>query len=428
MNTEASTVTGKENRTKTIGPVDIIIPTYNNWDMLASCVSSILAARLAYPVRILIVNNGHPDSLSMLSPHPSVEVIESGGKNLGWEGGLKEGLKRSTSEFVCFMNDDAFIPPSSMRWLSNLVSFFRFPEIGAVGPTSNVVMGTQNIWKQIAFPYVEVSYLIGFCVLLRRKALDEVGGVDDTLPGGDDLDVSIRLRSAGYKLICARDVFVYHHGFSTGNRLHGDAGKKNGWNSKEMSDRTNTAIIKKHGFRKWFECIMGLEYKSIQNYEDKEGDFIRPLVVGEKVLDLGCANNKTIPSSVGVDIVKKGEAIQNLNVRSEADVTADVTKALPFDEGSQDTIIARHILEHCLDPIDALENWSRYLREGGRLIVAVPDEEAQASISLNPEHVHAFIAEFLGKCAASVGFLVVSLNRIEPGVIVGVFEKRGKQK
>ena len=44
-------------------------------------------------------------------------------------------------------------------------------------------------------------------------------------------------------------------------------------------------------------------------------------------------------------------------------------------DSSQDFIIANHVIEHMSDPIRALENWSRVLKVGGRLFMAVPDME-----------------------------------------------------
>src|SRR3990167_1680851 len=132
---------------KTIEPIDLICPTYNNSAILSQCVNSILALNLSYPIRILIINNGHPDSLSRIGTHPLVSVIQTGGKNLGWEGGLKLGLEHSKSEFVGFINDDIYIPTASKDWVRMLMSNFTDPKVGAVGPSSNCVMGTQNIWK-----------------------------------------------------------------------------------------------------------------------------------------------------------------------------------------------------------------------------------------------------------------------------------------
>ena len=407
---------------KTIEPIDLICPTYNNPLVLSQCVNSILALNLGYPIRILIVNNGHPDSLSRIGAHPLVKVIQSGGRNLGWEGGLKLGLEHSKSEFVGFINDDIFIPTASKDWIRILMSNFIDPQVGAVGPSSNCVMGTQNIWKLLPHVAVETTFLIGFCMFVRRKALDEAGGIDDGLPGGDDLDLSIRLRDKGYKLVCRKDVFVYHHGFVTGSALHGGADRPGGWNSREMTEKTDVALIQKHGFKKWFGCRMGLEYPGLSKGVDNEGDIVRKYIVGEKIADLGCANNKTVPHAIGVDMVPKGEKIANLNANSEADVQADVEVGLPFGPGSMDCIIARHILEHTLDPIQTVRMWMACLKVGGRLIIAVPDEDQVRSISLNPEHLHAFDEKSLKTLGSACGLMPIASEKTQTCSLVMVFQ------
>lgn len=374
--------------------VSIIIPTWNNYDYLTSCLNSILSTNfVSGQMKIYVVNNGHINSCDFVKGNPYIELINCG-ENLGWEGGLKEGLKKAKGEFVMFLNDDTFIPLESHHWLTKMLNHFNDPRIGAVGPASNVVMGAQNMFATREPQMKFVNLLIGFCILIKRSILEEAGGVDDTLPGGDDLDLSIRIRDKGYKLLADRTVFVFHHGFKTGERIHGTADKPLGWNSVEFTDKLNDAIIRKHGFRKWFDTI----YKSPEvndvfpkNYlVDKEGNEIRK-IVGEtgSVVDIGCGATKTVERAIGVDIIPKGEEIDTLNhVISVADVTADVSKPLPLAEGNYDFVVARHIIEHMLDPIDAIGNWMKILKKGGKLIIATPDEDKIQSMIANIEHKH----------------------------------------
>lgn len=392
-------------------PVSIIIPTYDNVEQLNACVASIVNYNYVYPVDVIIVNNGQAPLEEMFKTWPDVRVITSG-KNLGWEGGLKEGLKHTTSKYVCFANDDIYIPRASSTWLRNMVRAMEFyPEFGAIGPASNVVMGPQNIFSEPHSQGFRATFLIGFCVLFRRSALDDIGGVDDALPGGDDLDYSIRLRLKGWQMACLKDVFVYHHGFQTGNRVHGDHTKVNGWNSPQMTERTNTALIKKHGFMAWWETLtpQPIDPKE-QQHGDTEGDKVRAFVKGDKVADLGCGARKTVEPSVGVDRVPGGQVIPWLSGSiSVADVVADVDKPLPFEDETFDTVIARHIIEHCLDTIAVLKEWSRILKAGGRLIISTPDERIHDGIPLNPEHVHAFTPESLTHFGEAVGLKVVGV-------------------
>lgn len=378
--------------------VDIIIPTFNNQEYLQPCLFSLINNRSSEGLfHVYLVNNGHPDSVAWAN-NPQVTVLQAG-DNLGWEGGLKLGLQHSKAPFVCFLNDDTYIPKSSRLWLNELLQHFRDPKVGAVGPASNVVMGMQNIFAQMMFDTYRAKFLIGYCMLVRREALDKVGGVDDTLPGGDDLDLSIRLRDSGYYLIGDRNVFIYHHGFKTGTRVHGDHTQAGGWNSYEFKENTDLALIKKHGFRKWWDCMQGIYefdtgFGAAKAIPDTEGKIIKGLVKKEDkvILDLGCGPRKTLKRAIGVDFVKKGERVPTLSESevSDADIEADVSKNLPFEDGSVDVIIARHILEHMLNPIEVLDGWIKKLKSGGRIILALPNEEWHLTIPLNTEHVAAY--------------------------------------
>ena len=391
--------------------IDIVIPTFDNYQYLAPCLQSILRNKPAENLfHIWVVNNGHKESCDWIN-NKNVTVLQPG-KNLGWEGGLNFALKESQAPYVLFLNDDVLIPQSSRFWLNKMMQHFLNKEVAAVGTASNVVMGFQNIFSDTERSVFLTKFLIGFCMLVRRSALEEVGGVDDSLPGGDDLDLSIRFRKAGYKLVCDKNVFIYHHGFKTGTRVMGDSQQRNGWNSYEMLEKTNTALIRKHGFALWWECTKGAfrmsPQETIEMPEDKEGDFIRERIIGDKILDLGCGANKTVPSAIGVDLIKVDEVIETLAGQlSQADVHADVSQKLPFEDETADTIIARHIFEHLLDSVTVLREWNRLLRHGGRLIIAVPNNEIANYIPLNIEHVHGFNKDSIKSLMEATGFKVI---------------------
>lgn len=390
--------------------LDIIIPTYNNFEYLRPCLESILRNKTSEGLfHVYVVNNGHKNSCDWIN-HNDITVLNTD-SNLGWEGALEYALAKTSAPYVMFLNDDTLIPPTSLMWINQLLQHFIDDKVGAVGPSSNVVMGLQNIFSQTDPNVFTVKYLIGFCFVARREALIEVGGIDPSLPGGDDLDMSIRLRDAGYKLIVDKNVFVYHHGFKTGVRLNGDEQKKNGWNSFEMTEKTNHALIRKHGFKKWWDCIKGgFDLPPVVNLSthDSEGDVIRKHIVGEKILDLGCGGNKTVPNAIGVDMIANNEFIETLvNTVSTADVNADITKPLPFEENSIDTIIARHILEHLMDSVTILKHWRTLLKENGRLIIAVPNNAIHKSIPMNVEHVHGFDPVSLKSLLEVCGYKVI---------------------
>lgn len=400
--------------------VDIVIPTYDNFEFLSSCLASLTRHYSSHGLfHITVVNNGNKDSCNWIQ-NPDITVLQPG-QNLGWEGGIKLGLEKTTAPFVCFLNDDTFIPASSQLWLNTLLKHFNDPTVGAVAPSSNVVMGLQNIFNFVPFHVFDRKFLIGLCFLVRREAIEKAGGIDDSCPAADDFDMSIRIRKAGYRLLVDRSVFVYHHGMKTGNRLMGDAQQRNGWNSFEHWEKGNLFIIKKHGFKEWAETMRDAwelpKVRAGQKWEDTEGQLICETIgdtKGKVILDLGCGNNKTMPEAIGLDMIKKDEVVLSLNgnPNSVADVNADVSEPLPYSNGSVDVVIARHVLEHLMDSVQVLTQWKKVLKRGGQMIIAVPNNGRLLSIPMNYEHCHGWNPESLKHLLEAIGMKVV--NQIDP--------------
>lgn len=357
---------------------------------------------------LIIVNNGKQPVKTQYAGVNGIRVIDSP-ENVGWEGGLKLGVENSDSEFIVFQNDDTYIPNNSVRFYQNLLFNFFDKNVAAVGPSTTTAAGIQSTYNPNSpMCITEVNWLIFFTVMVRRSHLMEVGGIDTSLPGGDDFDLCMRFRKAGYKILVNPQSFIIHHGFKTGTRVHGDHNSDGGWNSIKMTDRTNHALIVKHGFKAFYGTITS-QVVDHYNYSfvDKEGDIIRSMITDEdvKVVELGCGPKKTLDRAIGVDRVKNGEKIPNLGeLLSCADIVSNVEEPLPFQPKSQDVVIARHILEHCVDTISTLTKWKSILKPGGKLIIAVPNEYLNSTIPLNPEHVHAFTPDSLGNILHLLGF------------------------
>lgn len=402
--------------------VGVIIPTFNNPEYLIPCVISIINNSITDDLlHIYVVNNGTPESVKPLEGNPLITILQQD-HNLGWEGGLKAGLAVSKEKYVVFMNDDTFVPMSSRRWINQMLNHFVYSDCAAVGPSSNVVMGPQQMFANLRKTGMRVKFLIGFCMMVRRDYLEEAGGIDDTLPGGDDLDLSIRFRNIGKYLFCDREVFIYHHGFKTGTRVHGSD-----WNSAEMVERTNHALMRKHGLKAWLDLWKPFDDPDfMEDKRDREGELIKQFVIGDKVVELGCGDQKTVPHAIGIDMVAAGTPIPGLDPSriSRADIVGDVSQKLPVTEA--DTIVARHILEHIVPTVEVLRNWKDSLKHGGRLIIAVPNQNVCDSIPMNHQHVHAFTPKSLRQQMELLGFKTIDILDPENDVsFVGIWEKNG---
>lgn len=405
--------------------LSIIIPTWNNPTQLIPCVNSIVNTGFLNTGlgEIIVVNNGKQDCKSYYRHIPQIKVVDCP-ENLGWEGGLKEGLKHSEAKFVCFQNDDTHIPAvSQQQFYQKLLCYFADDKVGAVGPVTTTAAGLQSIYHPRALPTIaELRWLIFFCVIVRRSALEEVGGVDNTLPGGDDFDLSIRLRNAGYKLLCTPESFLIHHGFQTGTRIHGNHTTVGGWNSPQMTERTNQALIRKHGFKVFFETMSNqLIQTDVQKSDDLEGKLIASEFNWEtdKVLDLACGFQKTHPKAIGVDRVPKGEIVPlfyGTPTASVSDVVADVSQPLPFEDASVDGVIARHIIEHIPDAIGVVRNWIKPLKIGGKIVIATPNDKVINGIPLSSDHVHSFNSAALKNIGEACGLKHLSTTDTKNGI------------
>ena len=406
--------------------VDIIVPTYNNVDQIEQCIGSMICTHKTWPIRIILVNNGHKDCVIRLpETEVDIKVITPKEGNLGWTGGLIEGLKQSKSEFVMFANVDIFIPPASYRWLRSMVRILiNDRSLAAVGPSSNCAMGLQNMWVNTLSLRVKTTFLIGFCMLIRREYLDKVGGIDPEFNTGDDIDLSIRLRDEGYMLVADKSTFVFHHGFQTGIRLHGDSDIPGGWNSKEMINSTNEHLIRKHGFLKWWHTMVKPSESEVLNSvdprPDNEGEIVKYHIDGydpSTVLEIGCGPQLTIPGSVGLDMVSNGYSNPHVEGKSVADITHNLDSGdMPFKDETFKFVIARHIIEHCIDPVLVLKDIFRVLTIDGKLVVALPDEKIGDTIYMNPEHLHAYTVGSFVNLAETVGFRAINIREGYNGV------------
>lgn len=235
----------------------VIVPTFNNHDQLRNMLNSLMEQtgtdHGAY-FKVYVVDNseqkGHVKSA--MTPHPMYEVLEPG-ENLGWEGGLTYALKHVPSTpLVMFANDDLQFVPGNKDWLWNMVeTLVKYPDVAAVGPMSNFVMGHQHFGSGLppGVPF-STNLLIGFCVLMRREALNEIGGVTLGLPGGDDFDYSLRFLAKGYRMAIQTNSYVHHWGCQTGNRVHPGY-----WNSAAMNSAVREELIRRHGFVSYFKTV-----------------------------------------------------------------------------------------------------------------------------------------------------------------------------
>lgn len=222
--------------------VAIVIIGFNNLAYSRITLESILK-NTTVPYKLFLVDNGSTDGtleyFNSLKENTSIEleVIHST-TNLGFSGGNNLALKeiQNNPEFthVLLLNNDTIVTKDYLeRFLYHLESNKHSGMVGAVSnyaggmqhvgnihvPPEDTQKVAEEIYQKNKNKSIETSMLVGFCVLIKREVIDQIGILDESIGTAmhEDNDLCLRAKLAGYKLYVAKDVFIYHFGSKTVN-------------------------------------------------------------------------------------------------------------------------------------------------------------------------------------------------------------------
>lgn len=217
--------------------ITCIVVNWNRRDLLRACLQSLAVEQPGGPsFEIIVVDNGSSDgSLEMLAREfSSVQVIRNS-NNRGFCAANNQGIAAARGEFIALLNNDAEAGPHFLEALMRL--FTGRPDVGMAAAKVVVFEDPGLIDKagHLIYPdgqnrgrgtgehdtgqfdrIEEVLWPDGCAAMYRKAMLDQIGGFDEDLFAyGDDAELGLRARIAGWSCLYTPHAVARHHRGST---------------------------------------------------------------------------------------------------------------------------------------------------------------------------------------------------------------------
>ncbi len=197
--------------------ISVIIPVYNGEKTIQKTIESVLEQTFK-DFEILVVNDGSTDAtLAIISQFidPRIQVFSY--SNSGAPKSRNRGFEQSSGEYIAFLDaDDLWVNDKLELQLQALennpdaaVAYSWTDYLDESGKLFQT--GTHQTFNGDVYPQLLITNFLenGSNPLIRRDALANIGGFDETLLGGQDLDLYIRL-AARYQFVAVPKVQVLY--------------------------------------------------------------------------------------------------------------------------------------------------------------------------------------------------------------------------
>ncbi len=211
---------------------DVVVPVYGGLELTRACLEAVLECSGPALGRLLVVDDasvepGMKDMLASLRTRNAKVVVVSNERNLGFVGSVNRALALRERD-VALLNSDTL---PTRGWLEELLEVAHSaPNVAAVTPLSNngalcsvprFCEDTPAAQLQATPPRLEALTRstqlptgVGFCLLMRERALNLVGGLDPAFGRGyhEENDWCMRAQALGLTVLRANRALVYHLG------------------------------------------------------------------------------------------------------------------------------------------------------------------------------------------------------------------------
>jgi len=211
--------------------ISVIIPNWNGKHFLAECIDS-LKEQTFRDFETILVDNGSTDGSVEFAEKrygDFIRIIQNK-KNLGFTGGNNVGIKAAKGRYIVLLNNDTWAAPTWLEelvkttyldrpigmWASKVYSYYKRNQIEAVGELIywDGLSRSRGQYEQEQGQYEEMGEIFfppGCGGMYRKVVFEEIGLFDeDFFAYGDDAEIGIRARLAGWKCVYVPKAVLYH--------------------------------------------------------------------------------------------------------------------------------------------------------------------------------------------------------------------------
>ncbi len=220
----------------------IVVVNYNTGDHLGRCISSAYGSTTELALDVVVVDNASRDGSAerAVEMHPALRLLQNP-VNRGFAAGANQGIRETDAPFVLLLNPDTQITGGTLEAFLKIAK--ERPSVGVVGPLVRNPDGSvqpsarkvPGMWEGLVHAFLgriapdnrfsrsytmaewdrtserEVEWIAGSAMLLRREAVEAVGGFDEEyFMYVEDVDLCTRLREAEWTVLFSPELEVTH--------------------------------------------------------------------------------------------------------------------------------------------------------------------------------------------------------------------------
>ena len=221
--------------------VSIVIPVFNNLALTRGCLESLARTTVATKFEIIVVDNASTDGTAEFLKNEEdagrIRVLTHS-QNGGFARACNLGGQAAQGSILLFLNNDTRVTGG---WLDALVQAAQQPIVGVAGARLLYADGRiQHAGIEfinglpdhphrhspadapVVNQFRELDMVTGACLMIHRDLFLQLAGFDETFRNGvEDVDLCLRVRAAGRKVVYEPKAVVYHlEGQSAGRFDH----------------------------------------------------------------------------------------------------------------------------------------------------------------------------------------------------------------